>query len=63
MIRKLRSWLAAVVLLGTMSLPASAQVVDKDADRDRRAYVPETMIAFLVTVLVLTVVCLPAQRR
>ena len=62
MVRTLQSWLAALLLSGTLCFPVQAQIPDNAADKEPRHAVPETVVAFLVTVLILAVVCTPSRK-
>ncbi|HWY85771.1 MAG TPA: hypothetical protein VNX28_03550 [Gemmataceae bacterium] len=63
MIRTLQRWLAALLLGGVLSVPALAQPPEKEEDKGRGPPVPQSVVAFLVTVLVLSVVCIPSRRQ
>jgi hypothetical protein len=62
MFRSLRLWLASLFVAASTCLPAFAQAAD-EADKGRRPPVPEAAVAFVVTILVLAVVCVPSRRQ
>lgn len=61
MAHTLQRWLAACLLTGILSVPLFAQA-DAPPARELRGSTPEYTIAFIVTALVLTIVCMPSQR-
>ncbi len=62
MLTTLSHWLASLLVLGSLALPAIAQDAEREAIKGRRPPVPEAVVAFLITVVVLGVVCVPTRR-
>jgi hypothetical protein len=60
MLRTLLRWLATLFLMAVWCLPLEAQ--EKEAEKEPRTPVPEFTVAFLVTALVLAVVCMPSRK-